>query len=788
MNRAPRSLSFLWLGLVLAAVAWLVFVDARRVSAIRQWTAAAPAAAVDDASPTGYARETRNLLLPLNHAESQQWVIELQKMTVSGSWRAPRGDFDNAPEGRDLTLRAPYRWWLRLVASGERAVTSASAGRAVEQTVLHAGPILQVLLCLGGGLLVARRFGRAAGGLLAAGTSLWFALTQTFAPGRLEAHDLFVAVNFTGLLLLLCGLDAGASGKKSPGWFLAAGIVSGLGLWIDAPGQVVVLTAIALGFVASVLLLPAGKNQVWPQISWRAWGLGGAAVAAIGWFVEGRPSASGLTANHPLLWVAWLGLAETLTQLLAWRRGFERRSQQAALIVGLVVLVGAVGWRWLTPGGAETDSPEAAGFTSATTFVGWLREEKLGAKPLASLLVALSTIGAALWWARRSAPQRFLARTFSVGALLILLMAGGAVRWWDLVTVASLLLLVIVAASSDTSPRRNRWRVGCGLVLGTALVAGWPASNHPDELAAADAQALVERDLAQWLAARAELGAVVLAPPDLSGALCYYGGLRVIGSPYPGNDKGRAVAERLASVASPDEAQSMAQSRYLHYIVLPSWDDTLERAAAAANIQGPGKPLIALLRTWLPPRWLRPVPYPQPVVPGLEQTSLAVFEVVEPQENAVALSRLADYFVERGQLDLAGAVADSLASAFVGDVGGLIARAHVALARGDGRTLAAVMPELLPAIADGKDEDLSWERRAHLAIVLMQTRHPDLARAQVQFCLQEASEERLRQLGPVALFQLLKLAQVSSIHFAEPALQNYALGLLPPEFQAQLQP
>jgi hypothetical protein len=177
-----------------------------------------------------------------------------------------------------------------------------------------------------------------------------------------------------------------------------------------------------------------------------------------------------------------------------------------------------------------------------------------------------------------------------------------------------------------------------------------------------------------------------------------------------------------------------------------------------------------------------------PVIPGLERDSVAVFEVVEPQENAPALSRLAEYFVETGRLDLAAAVGDTLEQSFAADAGAMIARARIALARGESRTLARIMPELLPAIADGRDEDLPWERRANLAVVLAQTKHPELARAQVEFCLQEADLDRLRSLGPVALFRLLALARSQRIGFADPALNAAALDLLPAEFQAQLQP
>ena len=786
MNRLFRPVTLAWLLLTFAAIAWLMFADARRMANLQRLGAAAPAAAADDTSVTGYARGVRNLILPVNRAESQQWVIELQKMMAADSWRAPRGDFDNAPEGRELAMRAPYRWWLRLVATVEHASTGTSTGRAVEQAALRAGPALHLLLALSGTLLVAWRFGLAAGGFFAAGVAVLFAPTLSFAPGRPEAHDLFLAVNLAGLLLVLCGWHRALKNRSAVGWFIAAGAASGMGVWIDAGSQATVLAAMGVGYGVAAMLPASTGQAAFPKMAWRSWAAAGIVLASVGWFVEGKPSAPGLDTNHPLLWLAWLGLAETLTQLHAWRRGTARRPQHLALAAGVVALVGATGWRLAEGGLGEAFGPGDPAFTSATTFAGWLREEKLGLRPLA-LLVAISLIPAALWYCRRTAPMRTLACASVGTALALLIPAGAGARWLDLLIVALIVVLVVVSASAVASAHRLRWFAGLGGMLGLVLIAGWPKSNEDGALAPAEAHALIERDLGQWLAARAESWAVVLAPPGLSGALCYYGGVRVVGSPYPGNDKGRALVERIVAADSPDEAQSMAQSRNIHFIVLPSWDDSLERFAAA-TAKGTGKPLIALLRTWLPPRWLRPVSYAQPVIPGLEQTSVVVFEVVEPQENTVALSRLGDYFVERGDLDLAKAVAESLSTAFAADVGGLIMRAKVALATGDKQALAQIIPELLPAISDGRDEDLSWERRAHLALVLAQIKRSELARAQVQFCVQEADQERLRQLGPTALYQFLALARAYRVNFAEPELEAYARSLLPPEFRAQLQP
>jgi hypothetical protein len=405
---------------------------------------------------------------------------------------------------------------------------------------------------------------------------------------------------------------------------------------------------------------------------------------------------------------------------------------------------------------------------------------------LAVLLPLLLGAIAAWSWRQNASPRPLLMLGLVTSAVLLGL-ATWQLRWWGLLDVALLGLLVVVQAGLPATFTGLGLRLALVIMLLPSLIVSWPRRSLGGEMSPAEARALVERDLAQWLAARSEPGAIAFAPPALSASLCYYGGLRVVASPYPGNRDGIALAVRLASVTSVDEAQALVQRRGIQYLILPSWDDTLDQFAKL-GAQTPDRTLVALLRQWLPPRWLRPVPYQMPVIPGLENESLAVFEVVEPQENAVALSRLAEYFVETGRLGLAAAVGDSLEQAFANDAGALIARAQVALARGESRTLARIMPELLPAIADGRDEDLSWATRANLAVVLAQAKRTDLARAQVEFCLQEADLERLRSLGPVTLFRLLTLARALRLEFAQPSLRVSALELLPEEYRAQLLP
>jgi hypothetical protein len=786
MKRSFRPASLAWLALVLGAAAWVALLNGQRIARIDQLSRAAPAAPADATSPTGYAHGTRSLLLPPESAVSQAWIMDGQKMMATGAWRAARVDYDNAPEGRPARGPVLYRWWLRLVAGIEQGLGTSSAGLAVERAALHADPALHFLLCLTAGLFVAWRFGAVAGGLLAVAIAALFGHAEVFAPGEPDEHGLFLAVNFIGLLLLLVAWQD-RDNRKARLWLAAAGVAGGAGLWLDAGSQLVVFAALVIGGVVATWLdarIPGTPGRALP---WRSWAAGGAVVALAGWLVDGRPggfAGASLNANHPLFVLAWFGAAEVLVRLPTVWRGAVTRRDWIALGAGGAGLLAPLVWLALRGGTGPDFGPSHPSLAGRSGLLGWIAADGLGIGALAVLLPVLLVPAAVLLLRGKTTLRPALG--FALGATIAVLVVGVTqLRWWGAVDVMLLGLMAVVAAAAPGGFAGIAWRSGLGLLLLPAAAAAWPRAASTDVLAPAEARALVERDLAQWLAARAEPGIIALAPPGLSGSLCYYGGLRVVASPYPGNQDGLALVARIAGTPSTDEAQALIQRRGIQYLVLPSWDDSLDRLARSGS-ENPERSLVALLRQWLPPRWLRPVAYQMPVIPGLEQDSLAVFEVVEPQENATALSRLAEYFVETGRLDLAAAVADSLEKSFAADAGAMIARAQVAMARGDGRSLARVMPELLPAVAEGRDEDLSWERRASLAIVLAQTKHADLARPQVEFCLREADTDRLRSLGPVSLFRLLAISRSYRLDFADPRLRETALSLLPAEFQAQL--
>ena len=89
-------------------------------------------------------------------------------------------------------------------------------------------------------------------------------------------------------------------------------------------------------------------------------------------------------------------------------------------------------------------------------------------------------------------------------------------------------------------------------------------------------------------------------------------------------------------------------------------------------------------------------------------------------------------------------------------------------------------------LGSGADRYLPWDRRVSLALVLAQAGRVEQARAQVERCLREASDPRLRSLTTGSLFNLLVIAHALRLEFQDPGLRDLALDLLPGDLRNRL--
>jgi len=361
-------------------------------------------------------------------------------------------------------------------------------------------------------------------------------------------------------------------------------------------------------------------------------------------------------------------------------------------------------------------------------------------------------------------------------------------RWWNSLDAGLLVLLTgLTAPWARTRWTTGRWAaVGAlliGLAPGAILLAQKSSAGRLESISDTEVASLIERDLAHWLARQAgPEGANVLAPPNLATSIYFHGGLTALGTPYWENKEGFYASMRIAGASSPDEALAVARARKINYIVVPSWDNFLDEYARLGADQMEHT-LMASLHRWLPPRWLRPVPYHLPKVAGFEDQSVAIFELVETQDNATALSHLAEYFTEMEQPTQARAVAYALESSFPTDLGAAAARVLATQAAGDTAAFGRALNDLQTALTRGDDQTLAWDRRVSVAIALVEGRRFDQAREQARRSLAEVTEAHLRSLTTISLHRLLVMSRGFGLEIGDPRLREIAQRLLPAELR-----
>jgi hypothetical protein len=312
-------------------------------------------------------------------------------------------------------------------------------------------------------------------------------------------------------------------------------------------------------------------------------------------------------------------------------------------------------------------------------------------------------------------------------------------------------------------------------------------SENRTELTKPELVGLIERDLARWLAKHVGGDApLILAPPNETTTLYFYGGLRGLGTPARENQDGISSAVRILSASTPEEAKELIDRRGITHLVVPSWDSYLDEYARIGMGQLEGT-FLSRLHAWRLPPWLKPIPYQLPTIAGFEGQSVTILEVVEDQEDSALLSRLAEYFVEMGQLDLAANVAQALRR-YPADLGALVARAQVEIARDDPAAFARTVESLQSRLAGGADRVMPWDRRANLAVVLARGKHTELAREQVRRCLTDIDEGKVRSLTTISLYRFQVLAKAFNLSIADQKLHQLARDLLPADLRSRLEP
>jgi hypothetical protein len=286
----------------------------------------------------------------------------------------------------------------------------------------------------------------------------------------------------------------------------------------------------------------------------------------------------------------------------------------------------------------------------------------------------------------------------------------------------------------------------------------------------------------------------VFSAPVFSGATAYYGGFAVSGSSDDGNKAGYQTAVRISSASTEQEVSVLLRSRGISHVVLPSWDPALDQMVRIgrglpAGAALPENAFVFALQWWEVPLWMRPMDYLIPKEPHFRGFEVRAFALQAEQEPDLGLSRLADFFVERGQLREARSVRDSL-EAYPRSVAALGAVANVDFAlRSAGQQgvrLEESLDALIPHLSRRTARNLPADRRISLAALFLQTRRVELARDQVNACFEDLDVATLRTLTPGSVVNLVLLSRSLDIPFPDKELEAVALEQIPPGVRLRL--
>jgi hypothetical protein len=659
-----------WIALALAwlVVALLAVVDAR---AERDYVTL-----LDESGmlPTDSLAMTRPV--PANYADAQTWT----RYAVAIEHGAPRRlhftHDDNAPAGRAVHWNTAFMNAIALAGRAQAAVTGEPVERATERALAWFNlPLLLITIFVFSAWVTARS-GAAAGVLIAFGMigNRWF--YDGFAPNYVDHHGLLTAASF-GVVLGATFMGAGWWRRESddtsmlPSSYEAArrgAIVSavsgGIGVWISAASVIPTIAFVGVAGVIAAAWVGRATHErgaIFNASLWRLWGRIGAITSLAAYLLEyGGHLGLRMEVTHPLYALAWLAGGELVAIIGEWCCCEIRppRWRAVAAAIGLlaapltIVVGGAAVFTPLDPGLARLHE-HIAEFQSLASIV-----RVRGVGDLRRFAAGLLLVLPALFAFRRSMRDRVLLAFLGCAAVASVILACIEVRWW-LAASAPELCLLFVAVVAIGRAARTRWMLAA--VLSATFVVGAAKRTRLTRrnvaaaaVTPADAMEPLYRDVAVTLRRSQPAGAItLLANPDASTAIGYYGGYATLGTFYWENRDGLAAAAEMLSAPTDAAARGLLRRRGVTHVVLGSYNDFLipylemaHPGATPADL--PGTFGFRLLVENRVPRWLRPVPFA--LRPGsASDLVVRIFQVVPDQterqaawDHGVAAAALGD--------------------------------------------------------------------------------------------------------------------------------------------------
>jgi hypothetical protein len=561
-------------------------------------------------------------------ADAQTWVLHALSLIEGDGIRLRHTTIDNAPAGRDVHWNSAWAWAIAAAGGVHHLATGTPIAHAVEKATLWLNAFVLLALIIAFSAWTLRRMGLLAAIFIVAAMTLHERILEGFFPGYVDHHGL-LAASVLGTVLGAVAMVGGWGARQGA---IFSALCGAVGLWVSAAS---VVPAIAfVGLAGALCASEAG--------AWRTWGRVGAAASFLFYLLEYFPSHMGmrLEVNHPLYALAWWGGGELVAQVK------ERRLRPlgpAAALLAIPVAIAAGGasvLSFIDPFMARLHADYIKEFLplwvtlpASTGGMMW-RVAVLEAAPLAAALATLAI-------RRRESPPVVVFATLVVAPLLA--MAWWQGRWQINASAASICLaLVLVRHWTQTivpGTIVSKWLIAALVVAVLYLPGGYVryhsaanalATRHVGFLEAAYPLA---RDVAAALRASQPRGDIVmLASPNASTMVGYYGRFRTLGTLYWENAAGLKAAASIFSARDDAEAARLAREHGVTHVAMISQEnfvaeyyDLLHPRATAAEVQASfGARLLA--GNWAP-AWLERIPYEKPAELRGVPTQVLLFKV-----------------------------------------------------------------------------------------------------------------------------------------------------------------
>lgn len=363
-----------------ALLAWLLLLLAALAAIWNQswgWIAAADAVDRDFHRSGEVATTTRPGGIFLEN-DSYYWLRYAERIGKGETLRVRETTADNAPYGREVHWSQSVSWMLVCLGKLRAIFSGETWPVALEKASVILNPLLLSLFVCAMGYALLRRVGAVPAGLF-----LLYFVTQpdvawAFNPLRPDHQTLHCILGIATLVGIIFG---GAGWLKSEDenkpddklaliqpisiphetearfWFVLSGIAVGLGLWVSATVQSMLLFALfgAVAFLA--IFAPRLKENagiaVRPEL-WRLWGWTAGGVSLLFYFIEYFPShlRPRLEVNSPVYSIMVVTMGEAACHFLRarysskWRPSLLKALGCSALaaLVPLLILLGPSQW------------------------------------------------------------------------------------------------------------------------------------------------------------------------------------------------------------------------------------------------------------------------------------------------------------------------------------------------------------------------------------------------------------------------------------------------------------